>query len=88
MEKRIKMEKFYLGTDIGTNSVGIACTDENYERKGLLGGETFRRKRNGGEKAEFPNFSETARTPQTKDKLVAGVIRSVHRGRDLFYKTQ
>lgn len=25
------MEKFYLGADIGTNSVGIACTDENYE---------------------------------------------------------
>lgn len=25
------MEKFYLGTDIGTNSVGVACTDENYE---------------------------------------------------------
>ena len=24
------MEKFYIGTDIGTNSVGIACTDENY----------------------------------------------------------
>ena len=24
------MEKFYLGTDIGTNSVGVACTDENY----------------------------------------------------------
>lgn len=25
------MEKFYLGADIGTNSVGIACTDENYK---------------------------------------------------------
>ena len=25
------MEKFYLGLDIGTDSVGIACTDENYE---------------------------------------------------------
>ena len=25
------MEKFYLGTDIGTNSVGVACTDENYK---------------------------------------------------------
>ena len=24
------MEKFYLGMDIGTDSVGIACTDENY----------------------------------------------------------
>ena len=24
------MEKFYLGLDIGTESVGIACTDENY----------------------------------------------------------
>lgn len=24
------MEKFYLGLDIGTDSVGIACTDENY----------------------------------------------------------
>ena len=24
------MEKFYLGMDIGTNSVGIACTDEKY----------------------------------------------------------
>lgn len=24
------MDKFYLGLDIGTNSVGIACTDENY----------------------------------------------------------
>ena len=24
------MEKFYLGIDIGTNSVGMACTDENY----------------------------------------------------------
>ena len=24
------MEKFYLGTDIGTNSVGVACTDEEY----------------------------------------------------------
>ena len=24
------MEKFYLGMDIGTNSVGMACTDENY----------------------------------------------------------
>ncbi len=24
------MKKFYIGTDIGTNSVGIACTDENY----------------------------------------------------------
>lgn len=24
------MEKFYMGADIGTNSVGIACTDENY----------------------------------------------------------
>lgn len=24
------MEKFYLGLDIGTNSVGIACTDEDY----------------------------------------------------------
>lgn len=24
------MEKFYLGLDIGTNSVGISCTDENY----------------------------------------------------------
>lgn len=25
------MSKFYLGLDIGTNSVGIACTDENYD---------------------------------------------------------
>ena len=25
-----KEQKFYLGLDIGTNSVGIACTDENY----------------------------------------------------------
>lgn len=25
------MEKFYIGLDIGTNSVGIACTDENYK---------------------------------------------------------
>ena len=25
------MEKFYIGFDIGTNSVGIACTDENYK---------------------------------------------------------
>ncbi|MGN1372740.1 MAG: type II CRISPR RNA-guided endonuclease Cas9 [Candidatus Coproplasma sp.] len=25
------MEKFYLGMDIGTNSVGMACTDENYK---------------------------------------------------------
>ncbi len=24
------MEKFYLGVDIGTDSVGMACTDENY----------------------------------------------------------
>ena len=24
------MEKFYIGTDIGTNSAGVACTDENY----------------------------------------------------------
>lgn len=24
------MKKFYLGMDIGTNSVGMACTDENY----------------------------------------------------------
>ena len=24
------MSKFYLGMDIGTNSVGMACTDENY----------------------------------------------------------
>lgn len=24
------MEKFYIGMDIGTNSVGMACTDENY----------------------------------------------------------
>ena len=24
------MSKFYLGLDVGTNSVGIACTDENY----------------------------------------------------------
>ncbi len=24
------MEKFYIGADIGTESVGIACTDENY----------------------------------------------------------
>ena len=24
------MEKFYLGLDIGTDSVGIAATDENY----------------------------------------------------------
>ena len=24
------MEKFYIGTDIGTSSVGVACTDENY----------------------------------------------------------
>ena len=25
------MKKFYVGTDIGTNSVGVACTDENYK---------------------------------------------------------
>lgn len=25
------MEKFYLGMDIGSNSVGMACTDENYQ---------------------------------------------------------
>ena len=25
------MEKFYLGMDIGTESVGMACTDENYK---------------------------------------------------------
>ena len=24
------MKKFYLGMDIGTESVGMACTDENY----------------------------------------------------------
>ena len=24
------MRKFYLGMDIGTDSVGIACTDEKY----------------------------------------------------------
>ena len=24
------MEKFYLGMDIGTESVGMACTDEQY----------------------------------------------------------
>ena len=26
-----QMKKFYLGLDIGTDSVGIACTDENYD---------------------------------------------------------
>ena len=25
------MEKFFLGMDIGTNSVGMACTDEKYK---------------------------------------------------------
>ena len=25
------MKKFYLGLDIGTDSVGIACSDEQYE---------------------------------------------------------
>ena len=25
------MSKFYLGMDVGTNSVGMACTDENYK---------------------------------------------------------
>lgn len=25
------MQKFYLGMDIGTDSVGMACTDENYK---------------------------------------------------------
>lgn len=30
-EELKKMKKFYVGTDIGTNSVGVACTDENYK---------------------------------------------------------
>ncbi len=30
MEEKEKAGKFYLGMDVGTNSVGMACTDENY----------------------------------------------------------
>lgn len=30
VKEKTTMEKFYLGMDIGTNSVGMACTDENY----------------------------------------------------------
>ena len=31
MEEKGSAGKFYLGMDIGTNSVGMACTDETYE---------------------------------------------------------
>lgn len=31
VKEKTTMEKFYLGMDIGTNSVGMACTDENYK---------------------------------------------------------
>ena len=30
MEEQENAGKFYLGMDVGTNSVGMACTDENY----------------------------------------------------------
>lgn len=31
VKEKTTMGKFYLGMDIGTNSVGMACTDENYK---------------------------------------------------------
>lgn len=31
MENRKNIENYYVGLDIGTNSVGYAVTDENYE---------------------------------------------------------
>lgn len=31
LDSEEKMKDYYLGLDIGTDSVGIACTNENYE---------------------------------------------------------
>ncbi len=44
--------EYYLGLDMGTNSVGYAVTDTNYNvlkfnRKGMWGGKTFSRGKNG-----------------------------------------
>lgn len=39
--KKIKMGKFYMGLDIGTDSCGFACTDENYKLMRLKGKDAW-----------------------------------------------
>ena len=41
MEENDPIEKFYLGMDIGTNSVGMACTDGEYRLKRVKGKDAW-----------------------------------------------
>ena len=56
------MKKFYLGMDIGTNSVGMACTDENYRLLRAKGKDCWTvRLFSEGLTAEGRRFFKTAR---------------------------
>lgn len=61
------MGKFYLGMDIGTNSVGMACADENYNLLRAKGKDLWSvRLFKEAESAENRRVNRTARRRQTR----------------------
>ena len=74
-------KKYYLGLDIGTNSVGWAVTDENYNLckyagKRMWGIRLFE----GGETAEQRRISRSNRRRLSRKKQRIDLLQSKHYG--------
>lgn len=78
------MEKFYLGMDIGTNSVGMACTDENYKLLRAKGKDCwsvrlFDESKTAPRAQNLQNFEKKIATTEISARAFAGTFRSVYR---------
>lgn len=72
------MKKFYLGMDIGTNSVGMACTDENYRLLRAKGKDCWTvRLFSEGLTAEGRRFFRTARRRIERRKQRLGFLQAL-----------
>lgn len=72
------MEKFYLGLDIGTDSVGIACSDERYELLRAKGNDLWAvRLFDEAQDASKRRANRTARRRLARRKQRIGLLQSV-----------
>ena len=78
------MEKFYLGMDIGTNSVGMACTDENYKLLRAKGKDCwsvrlFDESKTALERRTYRTSRRRLQRRKISARAFAGTFRSVYR---------
>ena len=78
MEEKDLTEKFYLGMDIGTNSVGMACTDGEYKLKRAKGKDAWCvRLFDEAETAETRRTARTARRRLKRRRFRIGLLQEL-----------